>query len=146
MNRRNLIEHSIEGPENELCIRLRAARAALGYSQTETAELIGVSQRTISNYERGVNIPSEAAVRFLEVKVTDNPERTQILNTRIAAKALLSYEGAQLPPNILKFLRVISATVGKDTEIMADVDEKIGALLAAIIKQHGEKIAALLLE
>ncbi len=146
MEREKRSEGFIEGPTHENCKRLRAARASLSYSQIEAAKLIGVSQRMFSNYERGVNIPGEDKVRILELIVAGNPDRDQILKTRSAAKALLTYEGDELPPNILKLLRVISASAGKDAEIMTAIDAKIGEALSVMIKEHSEKIANLLLE
>ncbi|MBI3331651.1 helix-turn-helix transcriptional regulator [Candidatus Peregrinibacteria bacterium] len=142
----NRPEQNIEGSENEYCRRLRAARATLGYSQTEAAALLEVSQRTFSNYERGVSVPSESSVAILEAEAVGSPTSARILKTRAAAKTLLQCDSAELPPNVLKLLRVISAAAGKDTKIMEAIDAKLAKVLAQVIKAHSEKIADLLLE
>jgi transcriptional regulator with XRE-family HTH domain len=142
----NQSEQRIEGPENEYCRRLRAARAILGYSQTEAAALIEVSRRTLSNYERGVSFPSESSVAILEAEAVGSPTSAQVLKTRAAAKTLLQCDSAELPPNVLKLLRVISAAAGKDTKIMEAIDAKLAQVLTSVIRGHSKKIADLLLE
>lgn len=39
-------------------ISLRAARVNAGYSQKEAAELLGVTSKTLGNWENGITFPS----------------------------------------------------------------------------------------
>src|SRR5437660_1401228 len=51
--------------------RFAAARAALGHSQIEVGASLNVSQRTVSNWERGVPPPSLVQVEFLERRAAE---------------------------------------------------------------------------
>jgi transcriptional regulator with XRE-family HTH domain len=60
---------SLSDISNDLATRLRTRRDARSLSQRETAEELGVSVRTLQNWEAGVGIPwpkhRRALVRFL---------------------------------------------------------------------------------
>lgn len=45
--------------------RIRAARLLAGMTQNQLAELVGVSARTIGNYERGETIPDRTGPRLV---------------------------------------------------------------------------------
>ena len=52
--------------EVKISVLLRAARAALGISQAELADELGVSQSTIARCERGIGpLPSRALLRSI---------------------------------------------------------------------------------
>lgn len=50
---------------NVLGIRLRKARIALGYKQTDVFRKIGLNNKTLSGYENSVSIPDAETVRML---------------------------------------------------------------------------------
>jgi transcriptional regulator with XRE-family HTH domain len=61
-------------PYQDISLRFHLTREKLGYSQSELAKLAGVSQKTISRYERGtVKRPDYgnvvAIARVLKVKL-----------------------------------------------------------------------------
>lgn len=59
MNLNNLYEQISEDySELSFSYRLRAIREARGISQRELADRVGVTPNYISNYERGINVPS----------------------------------------------------------------------------------------
>jgi transcriptional regulator with XRE-family HTH domain len=51
-------------PEFTLGDRLRRAREACGYTQTELADLIGISQRSVSSYEADDTVPNLMTLRL----------------------------------------------------------------------------------
>lgn len=59
----------------KLCNRLRDVRTARGLTQTELAERIGVSRKTVNTVENGIFVPSTllalALAHELKVKVED---------------------------------------------------------------------------
>src|SRR5205809_204108 len=57
--------------KDPLARRFAAARAALGHSQSEVGASLDVSQRTVSNWERGVPPPSLVQVEFLERRAAE---------------------------------------------------------------------------
>ncbi len=61
--------------DRKLLNRLREVRTARGLTQTELAERIGVSRKTVNTVENGIFVPSTllalALARELKVKVED---------------------------------------------------------------------------
>lgn len=49
-------------PVIDLPIRLRLARDAAGFHQDELAELIGISRRSVVNYEKGLHRPPRPVI------------------------------------------------------------------------------------
>jgi putative transcriptional regulator len=60
---RNQTQTILSGPRWEVL----SARQALNYSQNEFAELLGVSKRTLENWEQGRSTPSGAAQTLITV-------------------------------------------------------------------------------
>ena len=52
---------------------LFAARHALGYSQSQFATLLGVSKRTLENWEQGRSMPSGAALTLIKIARNEPP-------------------------------------------------------------------------
>jgi transcriptional regulator with XRE-family HTH domain len=46
-------------------ISIRAARVNAGFSQKEAADLLGVSNKTLSNWEKGITFPSAEKIPTL---------------------------------------------------------------------------------
>lgn len=69
-------------------LRLRAARAAIGISQTDAAGQIGVGKTTLNNAEMGRNYPSLDVMRWL------------FRAHRIDFNFILAGEFAQLPADV----------------------------------------------
>jgi putative transcriptional regulator len=61
--------------DRKLCNRLKEVRTARGLTQTELAERIGVSRKTVNTVENGIFVPSTllalALAHELKVKVED---------------------------------------------------------------------------
>jgi len=49
--------------------KLKYARQALNLTQAELAPLLGVSLKTIKNWEQGISKPSKAALMLLELEL-----------------------------------------------------------------------------
>ncbi len=47
-------------------ITLKAARTNAGYSQSQASDLLDISRKTLSNWERGVNFPSAQKIMMIE--------------------------------------------------------------------------------
>ncbi len=67
---------------------IEAVREKNNWNQTQLANAIGVSQRTISNYELGNSIPSKRIRRKLEklAGIESMPENTSLLDTEHVAE------------------------------------------------------------
>lgn len=55
----------IKHPAN-MRMTLKTARELVGYTQTEAAQLIGISTDTLGNYERGKSYPDVPVLRKIE--------------------------------------------------------------------------------
>ncbi len=64
---------------------IKKIRVRLGISQLQFAEVLGVKQITVSKWEQGVNHPSGASLRLLEIiaKDPDVLEGTKIMKVAI---------------------------------------------------------------
>lgn len=53
---------------NEYGKVMRSERVRAGLSQSEVAERVGVDQRTVSNYERGItNVPADVLLKLSDI-------------------------------------------------------------------------------
>jgi len=50
-----------------MAITLKAARVNAGYTQAQAAEIIGVTQDMISNWERGLSYPNVPNIQKIEI-------------------------------------------------------------------------------
>lgn len=51
---------------SEVCVTLKAARINVGLTQKEAAKKLGISEETVSNYERGKRFPDVPVIRKIE--------------------------------------------------------------------------------
>ena len=54
------------GPRGNLGRRLRAAREALGLTQEQAAEVLGVARTTVARWETGAHRPTGPGLRFVQ--------------------------------------------------------------------------------
>ena len=93
----------------KLCDSYRCKRLALGMSQGELGELIGVTQNTISRFESGeeVSKPVFNAIRLGVENYITNLEREKYLRTRILeAVYSLEYQSEQEQLKTLSHMQV----------------------------------------
>lgn len=50
----------------DVCVTLKAARINVGLTQREAAKKLGISEETVSNYERGKRFPDVPVIRKIE--------------------------------------------------------------------------------
>ena len=63
-----------------MAITLKAARINKGYNQKTAAKMLGISEWTLSNYERGLSYPDIPTLKKIEDEFEKSPEIDYIIN------------------------------------------------------------------
>ena len=66
---------SIQPAETRLQITLRAARINAGYTQKQAANLLSISEQTLSNYERGISYPDVLRIQDIDCIYDISPDQ-----------------------------------------------------------------------
>lgn len=116
--------------------RIRARRRELGQTQTELAEVIGLTFQQVQKYERGVNRVSVATL----VRIAENQQVG--LDYYVGADAAWSKGGAETPA--MKWLASIEAH--EFAALMGALDNraqtsvlKVATQVAAIVAYHADE-------
>lgn len=97
---------------DERVTRFKKARATLGVPQRTCAKILGVSQKQISDYEKGVTIPPEQFVQALESRC----------NEKTAALAAVGGGGGEIRKEDLEFLLSIIDGAGGAVSLGVAID------------------------
>ena len=127
--------------------KLRAARKAAGLNQTQLAQLVGVTQRSLTNYERGCAIPRDHVIRkmanalsvtveYLTNDLVDDPETGRLREERVnAVRERFGDQGAQEMTELME--RSVALLAGGSIDQEAK-DAFFDALMTAYITCKNE--------
>jgi ribosome-binding protein aMBF1 (putative translation factor) len=74
---------------------VRQAREKLGFSQTELADAVGVTTRTIQNWEAGVSTPKQPQVKAIERLLRILPPPVEVKEPDTVSRLLAIIESQQ---------------------------------------------------
>ena len=78
-----------------MSIDVKQAREKLGFLQSELAEAVGVSSRTVQNWEAGVSSPKPHQVKTIERLLKILPEPTQTTEPDTVSRLISIIESQQ---------------------------------------------------
>lgn len=121
---------------------LKAERNRRGWSQQELADKVGVTQQNVGNWERGANMPKQAALdKLIEVLGQDSPIASTRLKPELrvlhfAGESTVDYPSfsrRQTEPNVLTVARMPLRPPIRETHL------KLAELLPSELKQNLER-------
>ena len=96
--------------------RLKKAREAKGYTQIELAQIMGLTQASISQFEKGLRLPTSANIKKIAEELDVTEESLAGENEGEFEKAILMRNLTYLSPNdIRKINEIINMIKGKDS-------------------------------
>ena len=76
-------------------IDIRQSRETLGFSQAELAQAVGVTTRTIQNWEAGISSPKPPQVKTIERLLKILPEPTEVQEPDTVSRLISIIESQQ---------------------------------------------------
>lgn len=126
---------------------LKAERKRLGWSQQELADQVGVTQQNVGNWERGENMPKQAALdKLIEVLGPDSPVAATRLKPELRVLPYISEPlpdylryGTQADPHVQSYTPV--RTHAPKPGMFRDTHLQLATLLPPELQKHlGRKI------
>ena len=74
---------------------IKQSREALGFSQAELAQAVGVTTRTIQNWEAGISSPKPSQVKAIERLLKILPEPTEVQEPDTVSRLISIIESQQ---------------------------------------------------
>jgi len=123
---------------------LKAERKRLGWSQQELADQVGVTQQNVGNWERGENMPKQAALdKLIEVLGPDSPIaatrlRPELRPAHHAGETITEYAAFSRRQTEFNLEKVPLVGEGRPV-LFRDAHRKIQALLSPELKGNMER-------